>query len=358
MHGVFRISVSPHPSGVNEPLSQSGMPKVSVCIPTYNRARYLTYAVNSVLAQTYTDFELIVCDDASTDNTPEVVAQWDDPRIRYIRHPQNIRRSPNMRSGYEAATGDYFIKFDDDDALCREFLEKTVAVLETRPDIDFVCTNHWIIDANSRRDERTTQENAARWGKDKIPEGKIADLTLQTFHHQSLQIGSTLFRLEALRAVDFMRTFPPEADGCEDFDLLVRLALAGKQGYYIPEYLMEYRIHGGQQTRPEQNLRFLNAKVICLDSYRFDDAELEQLRRQKLAGTQEALGLRYIETGDATRGRALLKQAIAVGGGSKKARLGLGLSYLPSSVRKLAFQLFRRVRSPDYSERVRQQTAS
>ncbi|MGC9504076.1 glycosyltransferase family 2 protein [Baaleninema sp.] len=334
------------------------MPKVSVCIPTYNRAHYLTYAVNSVLGQTYTDFELIICDDASTDNTPEVVSQWDDPRIRYIRHPQNIRRSPNMRSGFKAAVGEYFIKFDDDDALCPEFLEKTVAVLENRPEIDFVSTHHWIIDAQSQRDEQTTKENTARWGKDRIPEGKITDLTLQALHHQSLQIGSSLFRLEALREIDFMRTFPPYADGCEDYDLFIRLALAGKQGYYIPEYLMEYRIHGGQQTRPEQNLRFLNAKVICLESYCFDDTELEQLRRGKLAGTQEALGLRYLETGQAQRGRDLLKQAIAVNGGSKKAQLGLWLSYLPLSWRKLAFQLFRQVRSQDYSERVRQQTTN
>ena len=111
-------------------------PKVSVCIPTYNRASILPYAVQSVLAQTFTDFELIICDDASPDNTADVVSNWDAPRIRYIRHPQNIKRSRNMRSGYEAARGKYFIKFDDDDALTTTFLEKTVAVLESHPEVD------------------------------------------------------------------------------------------------------------------------------------------------------------------------------------------------------------------------------
>ena len=81
------------------------MAKVSVCIPTYNRANLLPYAVNSVLNQTYSDFELIITDDGSKDNTAEVVNKWNDSRIRYIQHPQNIGRSKNMRSGFDAATG-------------------------------------------------------------------------------------------------------------------------------------------------------------------------------------------------------------------------------------------------------------
>ena len=87
------------------------MAKVSVCIPTYNRANLLPYAVNSVLNQTYNDFELIITDDGSKDNTAEVVSQWNDSRIRYIRHLQNIGKSNNMRSGFDAATGEY-LDFD------------------------------------------------------------------------------------------------------------------------------------------------------------------------------------------------------------------------------------------------------
>jgi len=130
------------------------MLKVSICIPTYNRSDYLQYAVNSVLGQTYQNFELIICDDGSTDNTPEVVNSWDDSRLRYLRHPQNIGRSRNMRSGFEAAVGDYFIKFDDDDALTPEFLAKTVAVLDNNPEVDFVCSDHWIINGKGEREER------------------------------------------------------------------------------------------------------------------------------------------------------------------------------------------------------------
>ncbi|MBD2694041.1 glycosyltransferase family 2 protein [Anabaena catenula] len=325
------------------------MPKVSVCIPTYNRANLLPYAVSSVLAQTYKDFEIIICDDGSTDNTAQIVSQWDDPRIRYIRQPVNGGRSRNMRSGFEAACGNYFIKFDDDDAITPEFLEKTVAVLDAELSVDFVCTNHWIINQNNERIESATQENSSKWGKDKLEAGVIPDLVRETFIKQSLQVGSTLFRRDCLMEVDYMR---PQADGCEDFDLLVRLAIAGKQGYFLPEFLMEYRFHGGQ-TSLKQNLHFLSAKVFCISSYKFPDEELEKVRSHKLAITQQALGLRLIEKGDTVEGRRLLQQSTQVLGSDKKIMFGLMLSYLPISLRKLALQVFRQIRPKDYTEQVR-----
>lgn len=326
------------------------MPKVSICIPTYNRANFLIYAVDSVLRQSYSDFEIIICDDGSTDHTSEVISQWHDPRIRYIKHAANIGRSQNMRSGFAAAAGTYFIKFDDDDALTPQFLEKTVAVLEAEPCIDFVCTNHWIINQKNERVESATMANSARWGKDKIKQGVIPDLMTETFKYQSLQVGSTLFRRTCLAEVDYMR---PEADGCEDFDLLVRLAIAGKRGYFLPEFLMEYRLHGGQ-TSLKQNIHFLSAKAFCISSYKFLDEELERLRLIKLAGTQQALGLRMIEQGETLEGRRLLRESTRVLGGDRKTTLGLILSYLPISWRQLAFQGFRQIRSKDYAEQVRE----
>ncbi|MDA0672609.1 MAG: glycosyltransferase [Cyanobacteria bacterium] len=325
------------------------MPKVSVVIPTYNRADILPYAVNSVLQQTYGDFELLICDDASPDHTAAVVTQWQDPRIRYIRHPQNIQRSRNMRSGYEAAQGEYFIKFDDDDALTPDFLARTVAVLDQHPNVDFVCTDHWIINARNQRDEAATQANSAKWGKDQLQEAVIPDLVTETFERQSLQVGSTLFRRASLAAVDFMRF---EADGCEDFDLLVRLALAGQTGYFIPERLMEYRFHGGQ-TSLRQDIHFLSAKLFCLEGYRFDQLVLEASRQGKIQGLKQVLALRLIEKGETQRGRELLADLRQGGYRSRRAQVGMVLSYLPLALRRWVFQSFRKVRPQDYSERVR-----
>lgn len=333
----------------NTPTGTSS-PKVSICIPTYNRADILPYAVNSVLNQTYTNFELLICDDASPDNTAEVVSQWSDPRIRYIRHPQNIKRSRNMRSGYEAANGDYFIKFDDDDALTPTFLEKSVAVLDTHPEVDLVCSDHWIINARNERDEAATAANSEKWGKDRLGDGVVADLVAETFVHQSLQVGSSLFRKSSLDAVDFMRF---EADGCEDFDLLVRCALAGQSAYFIPEKLMEYRIHGGQNSL-NQDIHFLRAKSFCLDSYRFAQRpELEKMRLGKLNGLKQVLAMRLIEKGETQQGRMLISELKTVGALSNRAKVGQVLSYLPSWARQLVFNGFRQMRPKDYSEKVR-----
>lgn len=328
------------------------MVKVSICIPTYNRSHYLTYAVNSVLYQTYSDFELIICDDASPDNTPEVVAEFQDNRIRYIRHEKNMGRSRNMRSGFEASQGEYFIKFDDDDALTPEFLEKTVNILDKNPQVDFVCTNHWVIDKDSKRVEDATKENAIRWGKDQLKEGIIEDLDWQTFDYQSLQVGSTLFRYSCLKEVDYM---DPKADGCEDFDLLVRLALIEKVGYFLPDYLMEYRFHGGQ-TSLGQNLHFLQAKLYCIDNYKFQNKDLEEKRKTKLAQTQQDLGLRLIEQGKTPEGRELLNLSKQVLGSSKRTNLGLLISYLPLNIRQLILKQFRQLKPKDYTEKVRTQT--
>ncbi|MDJ0649617.1 MAG: glycosyltransferase [Xenococcaceae cyanobacterium MO_188.B19] len=325
------------------------MVKVSVCIPTYNRCHYLQYAINSVLNQSYNDYELIICDDASSDDTAEVVSQYQDSRIRYIQHPQNIGRSKNMRSGFTAATGEYFIKFDDDDAIAPEFLAKTVQILDTSPEADFVCTDHWIINADSIRDEAATRENSARWGKDKLQSGIIPNLIEETFIKQSLQVGSTLFRRQCLAEIDYMR---PEADGCEDFDLLVRIALAGYQGYFLPELLMEYRFHGGQ-TSLKQDIHFLSAKAFCIDSYEFSQPELEVLRMNKLASTQQGLGIRLIEKGESTRGRELLQKSSQILGKSSRVYFGILLSYLPNSFRKTLLDILRNLKPQDYSAKVR-----
>jgi glycosyltransferase involved in cell wall biosynthesis len=326
------------------------VPKVSICVPTYNRAAILPYAVESVLNQTYGDFELIICDDASSDATPEVVQGFADARIRYIRHPQNIKRSRNMRAGFEAAQGDYFVKFDDDDAITPTFLERTVAVLEAHNEVDFVCSDHWVINARNERDEAATKANSAKWGKDRLTEAVIADLLSETFVHQSLQVGSTLFRKACLNEVNFMRF---EADGCEDFDLLVRLAIAGKTGYFIPERLMEYRFHGGQ-TSLKQDIHFLSAKVFCLTSYEFPERpDLEAQRLAKLNGLKQVLAMRLIEKGESQQGRELISELKTVGAHSQRTQVGMVLSYLPMGLRQLVFQVFRQMRAKDYSERVR-----
>ncbi|PLZ95950.1 glycosyl transferase family 2 [Fischerella thermalis CCMEE 5268] len=314
------------------------MPKISICIPTFNRVKLLPFAIDSVLQQTYQDLELIICDDGSRDGTPKLISQYIDSRIRYIRHSQNIGKSNNMRSGFEAATGEYFIKFDDDDRLTPDFLARTASILDHDPSIDFVGTDHWIIDIDNTRDEVKTQENSRRWGRVNLSAGIVDDLLEVVFVQQSFQIGATLFRRQTLEELGFMQ---PNWQNCEDNDLFVRLALAGKKGYYLPELLMEYRVHAEQQGI-NRAIPYLQDKLRYLSSYKFESDKLEKVRLQRLAETQLLLGLRLIEKGEVQKGRELVFAGKSFS--HTKAWTGLGLSLLPGGVRGKAFEVLRQVR--------------
>ncbi|MBD2516747.1 glycosyltransferase family 2 protein [Nostoc sp. FACHB-973] len=313
------------------------MPKITVCIPTFNRISLLPYAIDSVFNQSEQDFELIICDDGSTDGTPELMSEYTDHRIKYIRHPQNIGKSNNMRSGFDAARGEYFIKFDDDDRLTPDFLASTAAILDQDSSIDFVGTDHWIIDINNNRDESKTQENSDSWGRNNLSAGVVDNLLEVVFINQSFQIGATLFRRQTLQELGFVL---PNMQNCEDNDLFVRLALAGKKGYYLPELLMEYRYHREQQGI-NRAIPFLFDKIRYLESYKFESEELEKIRQYRLKETQLLLGLRLIEKGETQQGRELVLAGQSFS--TVKAWTGLGLSLLPLGLRGKAFNVLRQM---------------
>jgi glycosyltransferase involved in cell wall biosynthesis len=115
------------------------MPLVSVIIPTYNRAHTIERALQSIAAQTLQDFEIIVVDDASTDNTAAVVEQFNDPRVLYLRHEDNRHAGAARNTGMAAATGQYIAFLDSDDAWLPEKLERQVGLLENE-DKDCGCS--------------------------------------------------------------------------------------------------------------------------------------------------------------------------------------------------------------------------
>ena len=111
--------------------------KVSVIIPAYRGAKYLGKAIQSVLDQTYTNFELIIVNDASPDNTTEVVESFNDPRIKYLVHEKNMGVSQARDTAILASTGDIIAFLDQDDFIHPEKLQLHVSLFEKRPDVGF-----------------------------------------------------------------------------------------------------------------------------------------------------------------------------------------------------------------------------
>ena len=127
-------------------------PKVSVIIPTYNRAHLVGRAIRSVLNQTYQDFEIIVVDDGSTDNTEEVVKSFNDPRIRYIRHEENKGAAAARNTGIKAAKGKFIAFQDSDDEWLPKKLEKQMEAFDNAsPKVGVVYTGFWSIEGNVKR---------------------------------------------------------------------------------------------------------------------------------------------------------------------------------------------------------------
>lgn len=114
------------------------MPKVSVCIPTYNSARYLDAAIESVLTQEFTDYELVICDNASTDETPELCRRYDDQCVRYVRFDQLVGQAANWNRCLTLAEGEYVVLLHADDVLLPAFLRRAADLLDVHEEVGLV----------------------------------------------------------------------------------------------------------------------------------------------------------------------------------------------------------------------------
>ena len=114
--------------------------KVTIMIPVYNQARYIREAIDSALMQTYSNLEVIVGDDASTDATAKIVAEINDPRLRYMRNSNNLGRTGNYKNLlYNHATGDYVVNLDGDDYYTDpDFISEAVKLIKDDPKVVMV----------------------------------------------------------------------------------------------------------------------------------------------------------------------------------------------------------------------------
>lgn len=184
------------------------LPKVSVIIACYNREEYLGMAIQSVLAQSYTDFELIIVDNNSTDGSLEIaqIAARQDNRIRILTEKKQ-GASYALNTGYQAARGIYVCQVDSDDLLASPALEKTVPVLDADPDCGMVYTNYQDINEFGKI-------VSVGW-RCSYEYSKDALLTIfMTFH----------FRLIKKTVFDQVGGFDTKFDRIEDYDLCLKIS--------------------------------------------------------------------------------------------------------------------------------------
>ena len=213
-------------------------PRVSLGLPVYNGEAYLKEAIESVLAQTYKDFECIISDNASTDRTREICEQYaaSDARIRYVRQPSNIGAGKNYNFVFDEARGEYFKWVAHDDIIAPEYVEKCVAALDSNKNLALAYSSFVDIDDNGKT-LGTTRRNFGTFPTPSARFRKLAELDY------TCEEVFGLIPSHVLRKTDLIKNYTDS-----DRTLLAELGLYGTF-YEVPEVLFFHRMHTNMSTK-------------------------------------------------------------------------------------------------------------
>jgi glycosyltransferase involved in cell wall biosynthesis len=230
-------------------------PKVSVCIPVFNGANYIAESIESVLAQTFADFELIVCDNCSTDATGDITRSFRDSRLTYVRNKRNLGAAGNANRCLQLARGEYIGLWHHDDVMLSDNLARKVRVLDDYPSVGFVHSNVTLIDATGHP---LNVPWTAECRRDYVEPG----LSVFRRYAAHLPFGGMIFIGSVLtRQICYERLggFHTELPNCHDNEMWMRIAL-----YYdvacLGAPLVKWRQHAasGSNTTPGlKGARFL-----------------------------------------------------------------------------------------------------
>ncbi|WP_119462023.1 glycosyltransferase [Rhodospirillaceae bacterium SYSU D60014] len=219
-------------------------PQVSVLMSAYNAEAHLHEAVESILRQTFTDFEFIIIDDGSTDATPAILASHADSRIRILTNRRNIGLTASLNRGLAACRGAYIARQDADDRSLPQRLEKQVRWLGEHPEVALIGTAYRAFDEARGIDaihRPPATDGAIRW---------------HMLFHNAFCHSSVMFRAEATgrHGSGYDETLP----FAQDYELWQRLLQSGR-GANLPDPLLEHRVHGDAIT----STRFAEQQAVA-----------------------------------------------------------------------------------------------
>jgi len=208
-------------------LSNAGQPLVSVIMPTYNHAKFIGKAIDSVLSQTYKNFELIIIDNYSEDDTEKIVASYEDDRITYLKFRNNGIIAASRNHGIKHSHGDYIAFLDSDDIWYPEKLSLVKSIFKRYSDVDIVHHSEMEVCSDGRK-------RILNYGQVKQP--AYTDLL---FVSNKVSTSATVVRRElAVEVGGFSEDM--DFNSAEDYDFWLKLAKAGGKFYYLNRVLGEY----------------------------------------------------------------------------------------------------------------------
>jgi hypothetical protein len=283
---------------------------VAICIGTYNQSQYLKGSIESALAQTYPIQEFWVADDASTDDTPAVMAEICKlyPHIRYYRQPKNLALPGNLSWLLAQPATDLIVRLDSDDRLEPDYVKVLAELMRQNPQAGFAHCDVGELDKENRRPRirRLTRTKTYESPEDALKSNASGYRTAA---------NCILYRAQALREVNY---YIPNLDWrtCEDWDMCLRMAAAGWGNVYAPQVLSNYRVwDDAQGVRAKRKMSEVMTNIAIykhtlIPEYQkrgWSIAPLERNMRSKAIAFADAIDSPLFTEQDRVAYKALLK---------------------------------------------------
>ncbi|WP_417427759.1 glycosyltransferase family 2 protein [Halpernia sp.] len=220
------------------------IPAISVVMPVYNGEKFLAEAIESILNQTFRDFELLLINDGSTDKTEDIILFYKDSRIIYIKNEQNLGLIKTLNKGLDLSHGEFIARMDQDDISNPTRFEKQIKVFENNPKIG-VCGT-WFTLFGDNREKRIINH----------PESS-EDIKISLLGYCVIGHPTVMFRREIIGNLRYDNGYK----AAEDFEYWTRLSRI-TDFYNIPESLLNYRFHQTNISLLDNELQLLNSKKI------------------------------------------------------------------------------------------------
>ena len=219
-------------------------PIVTVLMPVYNAEDFVHGAIESILNQTYTEFELLIINDGSTDGTEKIINSFQDSRIRHIKNEQNLRLIATLNKGLKLAEGKYIARMDADDTSFPDRLQEQVDFMEANPEVGVCGTWYEAFGSKNSIVRYPTDHNAI----------KYMSLYQCPFCHPTVMFRTSII---ADNKIEFDSDYPH----AEDYELWGRMAKVCRLAN-LPKVLLKYRLHEANISKLENGTQVLNSNRI------------------------------------------------------------------------------------------------
>lgn len=241
-------------------------PMVTVLMSVYNGEKFLKEAIESILTQTFTDFEFLIINDGSTDNSVKIIESYNDSRIKLINNEKNLKLIASLNKGISIAKGKYIARMDCDDISMPDRLEKEVDFLESSLEYGLVGTCYTVIDGLGKEQHKVSYPSS----NDLITLFLSLNCPLV---HGSIMCRTELFKQNLYGSKEYF--------AIEDYELWTRMAKVTKI-HNIPEYLFKYRIYGESFSDSKAQIMAKQTLEISKKLYKNNKNEYKRLIKQQL----------------------------------------------------------------------------